>query len=141
MAEEMKVKKEPTLPTGRFIWLILAVVAVVFVVSPVLAPFGISGNWTYALVLLAVYFVYKFSTAGGSLLSGMGSAGRYNRLVAWVEDNTPAKFDGSQPPEEVEDHLEAKLADFKKQGWSEERLAGFKWFVESRMYENLLKKN
>jgi len=64
----------------------------------------------------------------------------YHRLVTWVERNTPAKFDGSQPAEVVKEHLEVKLAELKRKGWSERRLAGFKWFVESQAYDQLLQK-
>lgn len=60
--------------------------------------------------MFALGFLRKLFSA---LFSGGGSYPKsYHRLVAWVEDNTPAKFDGSQPPGEVEGHLEAKLADF-----------------------------
>lgn len=65
----------------------------------------------------------------------------YQKLVAWVEQNTPARFDGSQQPEMVKRHLEAKLAELQKQkGWGKKRLAGFKHFVESRSYDRLITK-
>lgn len=65
----------------------------------------------------------------------------YQKLVAWVEQNTPARFDGSQPPEMVKKHLEEKLVELQKQkGWSKKRLAGFKHFVESRSYDRLITK-
>lgn len=74
------------------------------------------------------------------LFRGEGRVRRpgYHRLVTWVERNTPAKFDGSQPPEVVKEHLEVKLAELKRKGWSERRLAGFRWFVESQAYDQLL---
>lgn len=65
----------------------------------------------------------------------------YQKLVAWVEQNTPARFDGSQPSEMVKRHLEEKLAELQKhRGWSKKRLAGFKQFVESRSYDRLITK-
>ena len=63
---------------------------------------------------------------------------QYRRLVTWIESTSGARFDGSQPAGEVEQHLRAKLSELESAGMPEKHIRGFRRFVESSAYEQLI---
>ena len=134
-------EKEPLL-SRNLLWIILIVFLAYLMVA---VHTGYANLWPIAFAALIFLVALRFRPAREALTKSLSalsvpSGSKYRRLVSWVETNTPARFDGSQPVEEVEQHLKTKFEEFKKQGWKEERLTGFKWFIESRMYDGLLKK-
>ncbi len=118
---------EPLFGINKNLMLVIVVIAGVIA----LAYFG----WVFIALGLIILFFMVNGWSGGS-----SSSRGYHRLVAWAESNTAAKFDGSQPAEEVGQHLKAKLDELETQGMDLKQLAGLKAFIESRSYNKLIKK-
>ena len=68
-----------------------------------------------------------------------GEGPHYRRLVAWVETNTPARFDGSQSAADVRKHIQEKITELRQHRRSRE-LRGLQKFIESQRYEKLIRK-